>query len=149
MGAGEGDNSCVMKPYSGLKDVLNFYAKFVYVYETDIQYIEREKDFIAKYQKAFYVYKHEFKSIVKEAKQKDLIDIPDNTKGKLFYTKQKTLVLDLCRHFRNSFVHALMVRDGKEIIIKDKNRQFYTCKGSLKIMSVRDFISEIVKTYES
>ena len=135
--------------YNGLKDDMNSFAKFVYIYEFIIKKLGKEKEFSLQFPDAFYLYKHELKNQMKYAKRIDMNALPINNKHTLYFTKQKVQVLDFIRHFRNSFVHGLLEHKSQKLFVSDKFRTFNTSIGYLDYMSVKKFIVEIIKEYEN
>lgn len=85
----------------------------------------------------------------KVCKTKDIATITDYAKFTLFFTKKYSQVLDFCRHLRNSFVHGILVKEDKFLVINDKNnRQKVSSKGYLEYRLVKKFVKEIVNVYE-
>ena len=73
----------------------------------------------------------------------------NNKTYSLYYTKHKVLILDFCRHFRNSFSHALTTRKLGILFINDKKGVKNTCLGFVNYLDTKQFIIEIIKEYES
>ncbi len=134
--------------YNGLKNDLNSFAKFIFIYETTIKLMNREKDFFTEY----YVAYIKFKALQKKMKFLTIAKIANLSKKEtrtLFFTKSKFQVADFCRHMRNSFVHGLLQKDKKNIYISDENGRQKTATGYLEYQPVKEFIIEVIKKYES
>lgn len=143
-----GEILAVMR-YNGLKQDLNTFAKLVYIYETQIKFLYKEKMFVEKYSKAYSVYKQKIRSNLKYATREGIKHLDDKIiTSKLYFTRKRVLILDLLRHIRNSFSHGLLIKDSKNLKISDKYRQFKTSKGSLEYSTIKEFIVEIIKQYE-
>lgn len=64
-------------------------------------------------------------------------------------TKHRFQIWDMCRHLRNSFSHGLLNVSENHVIITDKHLKRLTATGFLDYISVKEFIVEIIKEYES
>lgn len=137
--------------YNGLKSDLNCFAKFSYIYETEIKTLVKEDEFSRKYKKAFQQSWKKLKKQIKYTKVNELENavIANNNKTySLYYTKHKVLILDFCRHLRNSFSHALVSRKQGRLFINDKKGAKNTCLGFVNYSDAKQFIIEIINEYE-
>lgn len=109
----------------------------------------KNEEFKSRFKAAFELYEHKVKCHVRYVKQKDIATITDYAKFTLFFTKKHSQVLDFCRHLRNSFVHGILIKEDKFLVINDKNnRQKVSSKGYLEYRLVKEFVKEIVNVYE-
>lgn len=137
--------------YNGLKSDLNCFAKFSYIYETEIKTLVKESEFSNKYKDAF---QHSWKKLKKQVKYAKINELENfvidngNNNYSLYYTKSKVLILDFCRHFRNSFSHALTTRKQGILFINDKKGIKNTCLGFVNYSDAKQFIIEIINEYE-
>ena len=112
---------------------------------------EFTEGFSNKYKDAF---QHSWKKLKKQVKYTKINELEnmiienDNNNYSLYYTKSKVLILDFCRHFRNSFSHALTNRKQGKLFINDKKGVKNTCLGFVNYSDVKEFIIEIIKEYE-
>lgn len=135
--------------YNGLDSDLKTFAKFVYIYENIIKSLNRESKFKDFSENAFYVFKNIRKSI-KYLKMGEISKQEDFSQNTLFFTKSKTQVLDFCRHLRNAFCHSRIVKlKSTYISIKDVYRGQCSCIGYLEYNYVKQFVVELIKSYES
>ena len=67
----------------------------------------------------------------------------------LFLTKKRNLIIDFCRHLRNSFSHGLLKKENNNMIILDVYRKKYTSKGFLEYEAVMQFVIEVIKDFEN
>lgn len=135
--------------YNGLQNDLTSFAKFAFIFEQEIKTKVKNEEFKSRFKTAFELYEHKVKCHVRYAKQKDIATIADYAKFTLFFTKKHSQVLDFCRHLRNSFVHGILVKDDKFLSINDKNnRKQVSSKGYLEYKLVKEFVKEVVKSYE-
>lgn len=134
--------------YNGLKSDLNLLAKFVYLYESKIKRYSTEKEFKTNFPNAFYVYKYELDKRIRPATKKDIQSLSPNDTITLYITSGRYKVYDLCRHLRNSFSHALLEKEGKELKIIDKSGSCNTSIGYLQYKFIVDFLKEIIAVYE-
>jgi hypothetical protein len=134
--------------YNGLKDDLNTFSKFVYIYETKIKFIRKVNDFLMVSREASYLFKHNIQPKVKYATKYEIASLADFSKQTLFFTASSVQIIDFCRHLRNSFVHALLEKKDNKFYITDKSRNKETCKGFLDYTLVKEFVIQIVKDYE-
>lgn len=79
----------------------------------------------------------------------EIKNIPQKTKQTLFFTKKRNLIIDFCRHLRNSFSHGLLKKENNNMIISDVYRKNYTSKGFLEYEATMDFVIEIIKDFEN
>ena len=135
--------------YNGLKSDFNSLSKFVFIYETRIKRMNRENEFIQFSSNAFYLFKHELRTNIKFATISEIKNIPEHTKQTLFFTKKRNLIIDFCRHLRNSFSHGFLKKENNNMIISDVYRKNYTSKGYLKYETIMKFVIEIIKDYEN
>lgn len=135
-------------PYNGLKSDMNVFSQFVFIYETKIKFQWKYNDFFKISEQASYIFKHKVQPKVKYATKEEIALQTDFLKQTLFFTKNKVQIIDFCRHFRNSFVHALMEKQGKSLAITDIYRNNETCKGTLDYAIVKEFIVQIINDYE-
>ena len=136
--------------YNGLKNDLNSFAKFIFIYETEIKYISGLPEFSYKFAKSYNTFlKNKKKLKIKYATIKEIKDLTDNQKYTLHMTKQKFQIWDLCRHIRNSIVHALVFIDKDKLLITDKHCGRLTTTGYLSYKHVKEFIVEIINEYEN
>lgn len=117
-------------------------ADFIYVYETQISEFENLKDFALFSQEALLYFDETIRPFaMKKGK--------GNRNGKtLFYSVNKNLLLDFCRHLRNSFVHAKLIKQGGQLQISDKSPMGCSCEGFLEDAVVMSFIKKIVESYQ-
>lgn len=136
--------------YNGLKSNLNNYAKFIFIYETEIKNISNLSKFIEYFNASYNIFfELKLKNQIKYVKKKEIDDLNGNDNYTLFFTKQKFQIWDLCRHFRNSFVHGSLSLDGDKLIIKDKNHGKLTSDGYLSSKSLKEFIKKVIEEYEN
>lgn len=135
--------------YNGLKSDLNSLSKFVFIYETRIKRMSREEDFRQFSYNAFYLFKHKLRTNIRFATMSEIKDISDQTKGTLFFTKKINMIMDFCRHLRNSFSHGLLKKENNMMIILDVYRKNYTSIGFLEYKTTINFIIEIIKDFEN
>ena len=137
-------------PYNGLKNDMNSFAKFVFIYETTIKHFSKAQDFVLYNNDAADFFKKYIQPKVRYVKGKEFVVFQDKpSKQTLFFTKQTVQILDFCRHFRNSFTHATLGKNSMRLTINDSNRNKTTCLGDIDYSSVKDFIVIIVNGYES
>lgn len=135
--------------YNGLQNDMTSFAKFAFIFEKEIKANVKNEEFKSRFKTAFELYEHKVKCHVRYAKQKDIAKITDYAKFTLFFTKKYSQVLDFCRHLRNSFVHGILIKEDKLLVINDKNnRQNVTSKGYLEYSLVKGFVKEIINVYE-
>lgn len=137
------------KLYCGLKSIIGNFSKFIIIYESYIKNMRKCGEFDRMFPKAYQMFKFKLQNSMKYSKRDELTEIKPYAKYTLFFTNSKVLVLDFCRHLRNSFVHAIMeCKDGK-IYINDIGRfQKKTSVGYLNKALVVNFVTEVVKEYE-
>jgi hypothetical protein len=135
--------------YNGLKDDLDSFAKFVYIYANEIEYLKREKDFSSKYPTAYNVFKSKLQKNMKFTTCNEIANLKEGKKQTLFFTGSKAKAIEFCRHIRNSFSHGLLENKADSLIISDKDKGRYTSKGYLDFDSVKMFIEGIVNDYEN
>lgn len=135
--------------YNGLKSDFNSLSKFVFIYETRIKRMNRENEFIQFSSNAFYLFKHKLRTNIKFATISEIKNRPKQTKQTLFLTKKRNLIIDFCRHLRNSFSHGLLKKENNNMIILDVYRKKYTSKGFLEYEAVMQFVIEIIKDFEN
>ena len=130
---------------------LNCLAKFVYIYETSIKNMEGGlKTFSRKYGKAYNVFiKNKLNKKIKYATTKEITLLTGKEKYTFHMTKSRYQIWDLCRHLRNSFAHGLLSISEDHIEIADKRLKCFTAIGCLEYDSLKEFIVEIIKEYES
>ena len=135
--------------YNGLQNDMTSFAKFAFIFEQEIKVNVKNEEFKSRFKAAFELYEHKVKCHVRYVKQKDIATVTDYAKFTLFFTKKHSQVLDFCRHLRNSFVHGILIKEDKFLIINDKNnRQKVSSKGYLEYRLVKEFVKEIVNVYE-
>lgn len=118
--------------YNGLQNDMTSFAKFAFIFEQEIKVNVKNEEFKSRFKAAFELYEHKVKCHVRYVKQKDIATVTDYAKFTLFFTKKHSQVLDFCRHLRNSFVHGILIKEDKFLIINDKNnRQKVSSKGYL------------------
>lgn len=135
--------------YNGLKSDLNSFAKFVFIYENVIKQMSRENEFNQLSGKALCLFKRNLRPNIKFATVNKIKVMTGQGKQTLFFTKQKSQIIDFCRHLRNSFSHGLMKKENNKIIIPDISRGNYTSKGFLKYCIVKEFVVEVIKGFEN
>lgn len=137
--------------YNGLKDDLNSLAKFVYIYETKLKNMSGGLDaFSREYSKAYNTFvKNKLSRKIKYATTKEIASLTGNEKYTFYMTKHRFQIWDMCRHLRNSFSHGLLNVSENHVIITDKHLKRLTATGFLDYISVKEFIVEIIKEYES
>lgn len=141
------DEDC--KPYNGLKSDMNLFSKFVFIYETRLKNIVKDDEFKRISPGAYHLFIQDFQRKVKYAKISEIPDYTENTTPFLYFTKSRVQKADFCRHLRNSFVHALIVKQNKKLFITDKNsRNQITCTGFLQHCTVLNFVIKIVEDFE-
>ena len=136
--------------YNGLKNDLNSFAKFIFIYETEIKYISGLPEFSYKFAKSYNTFlKNKKKLKIKYATIKEIKDLTDNQKYTFYMTKHKFQIWDLCRHIRNSFSHAKLLINQTDFIIKDMKNKDITAIGTLNYKLIKEFIIEIINEYEN
>ena len=128
--------------YNGLQNDMTSFAKFAFIFEQEIKVNVKNEEFKSRFKAAFELYEHKVKCHVRYVKQKNIATVTDYAKFTLFFTKKHSQVLDFCRHLRNSFVHGILIKEDKN------NRQKVSSKGYLEYRLVKEFVKEIVKSYE-
>lgn len=130
--------------YNGLPEKLRLLlADYIFVYETKIAKYKKISDFRTDSDKAWAIFEESIRDSVVYNKAK-------NKKNKtLYYSRRKNLLLDFCRHLRNSFVHAQLKKSGDYLYISDKHSGKSTCEGYLKCDDVIKFIKAIVESYKN
>lgn len=135
--------------YCGVKTMLNTFAKFVVVYETEIKEMRRCNEFEQKFSKAYSLYKFQMLKTIKYATCAELAEIKPYAKYTLFFNKRTVIILDLCRHLRNSFAHAILFCKKDKLYVNDIGRGGKkTSIGWLDKKLVINFLTEIGKEYE-
>ena len=136
--------------YNGLTNDLNSFAKFIYIYETEIKCMTKLSDFSGKYNKSYEIFlKNKLKNYIKYVRRKEILNLIGSKRYTLHMTKQKFQIWDLCRHIRNSIVHALVFIDKDKLLITDKHCGRLTTTGYLSYKHVKEFIVEIINEYEN
>ena len=135
--------------YNGLQNDMTSFAKCAFIFEEEIKADVKMGEVKGRFKTAFELYEHKVKCHVRYVKQKDIATISEYAKFTLFFTKKHSQVLDFCRHLRNSFVHGILIKEDKFLVINDKNnRQNVSSKGYLEYSLVKGFVKEIVNVYE-
>lgn len=138
--------------YNGLDSDLKTLAKFLYIYEVWIKKMNRADDFLNLSKDAAHIFKSELQPQIKYATKDEIANRTDFAKTKtLFFTKHKVQIIDFCRHLRNSFGHALLVKQATRInslSIRDNSHGKTTCIGFLNYNLVRKFIICVCCDYE-
>lgn len=145
--------------YNGLKNHLNTFAKFVFIYEERIKYCNSMQDFNSISSSALSFFASQMQYKMKYATKEEIRGVNDYTKYSLYFTKSKVQILDFCRHMRNSFSHGILKKTGSTLEITDKtnrgNSKFnqngptYTSLGTLDFELVKNFVITIIKDYET
>lgn len=131
---------------------MNTLAKFVFIYEKKIKYRSRVDEFAEVSTEASYAFKHNIQPHVKFATKKEIVNQTDFSKQTLFFTgdSKAAQIYNFCRHLRNSFNHAQLQKNAKELFILDNdNHRRPTCRGWLEYAMVKDFLVWIIRDYES
>ncbi len=135
--------------YNYLDGDLKLFAKFNFIYEVSISKMNKEVDFKNEYSKAYCFFRNNILRKIKTASKKDLKgNIQKSNVVTLFFTVRNNQILDLCRHLRNSFSHASLKRDGKNLDIIEIYRGDYTSKGYLDYKDIISFCMEIINDFE-
>lgn len=92
--------------YNGLKSELNILAKFVFIYEKEISQMKKCSDFKGYNLSAYRFFCDELQKKLKYSKTDDIDKVKLDGKYTLSFTKNSVLIVDFCRHLRNSIVHA-------------------------------------------
>lgn len=134
--------------YNGLKTDLNVFAKFAFIYETEIKKLGNVNEFSKLSGRAVMFFDEQIQKVTRYAKVKNK-KWPNKEGITLIFTKEKVKILDFCRHLRNSFVHAQLKRENKKLEILDKGRKgIVTAQGHLAYASVKEFVMQIIEDYE-
>ena len=137
------------KPYCGLEDALEVFAKFVIVYEEKIAKLRNYTDFKVEFPRTSKIFDNKIHHCVKYVKCCDMKNIKTYAKYTLFFAKKNYQVADLCRHLRNSFAHALIETDGMKLFITDVNNKKQTSSsGYLDKSLIISFLTELINEYE-
>lgn len=138
--------------YNDIDNDLKTFARFIFVYEREIKNMSNEAHFKKFNSEAFYNFK-QIKNKIKRAKNREILSTfePESNLS-LSFTVKYNIILDFCRHLRNSFCHALLIKEkkGRTIVLKitDKQRGKETCKGYIDYSSVIDFIILLTKDFD-
>lgn len=92
--------------YNGLKSELNILAKFVFIYEKEISQMKKCSDFKGYNLSAYSFFCDELQKKLKYSKTDDIDKVKLDGKYTLSFTKNSVLIVNFCRHLRNSIVHA-------------------------------------------
>lgn len=134
--------------YNGLKKDLNIFAKFAFIYETEIKKLGNVNEFSKLSERSVMFFDEQIQKVTRYAKVKNN-KWPKKQGITLIFTKEKVKILDFCRHLRNSFVHAQLKKGNQKLEIHDKGRKgIVTAKGYLTYSSVKNFIIQIIEDYE-
>ena len=142
------------KKYNGLVKDMNSFAKFIYIYESQIKALNSFDDFSHHFSEASNIFIHSIRHYIRYASIDDLNNKKEKVlveKGKqtLFFTKSKVQVIDFCRHLRNSFCHALLNKDANALSVPDCKGKTVTSKGHIEYSLIKKFIAALVHEYES
>jgi hypothetical protein len=140
--------------YNGLKEKLELFAKYVFIYENVIKMQNSNQSFRDTFPSAFAIYEKRMKSIIFETNIKEINkNLFNQTK---FYQKEfaqtkpkSNRLSSFCFHLRNSFSHGLLNINGERYNIIDQNRyNKESAFGELDITLVDEFLDMIIKDYE-
>lgn len=134
--------------YQNLSNDFTTLGKFVYIYEKEIKFFNKQEAFQNKFKEAFYLFKKKLRKKIRYAKISEIHEYVQNQGQISFvFTKRNAQVLDLCRHFRNSFCHAILKKEKNQMWITDKYKGNLTADGFLDYNDLMEFIISIVKNY--
>lgn len=139
--------------YNGLESDYKTFAKFVYIFETQIRLYNSLSEFSIKFHRtADYFYRSVQKYILYTSIDKinGIGELVKKGKQTLFFTKSKYQLYDFCRHLRNSFCHALIQRNETVLSVPDmKGKKILTSKGSIEYPIAVEFFRTLIAEYES
>ena len=143
-----GAQKAKVNQYNGLESDLRNFAKIIFIYESKIKFYSTEIDFETDFPNAFKLYKNNLQGFIKYATKNDIPNLlPCKTKT-LYFTKTKNQAIDLCRHLRDSFSHALLKRNGSHLMITNKSKGTISSTGYLQHKSIMDFLKVMITEYE-
>lgn len=135
--------------YNGLKSELNILAKFVFIYEKEISQMKKCSDFKGYNLSAYSFFCDELQKKLKYSKTDDIDKVKLDGKYTLSFTKNSVLIVDFCRHLRNSIVHARLENIEGSYYINDVGRNGKkTSEGYVKEKLVTRFIGKLIAGYE-
>lgn len=134
--------------YNNIESQLKTFAKFVFIYESDIKQMTKEADFKVISTNAFHLFKFNLQKKMRYATDAEIKNEELFNKQTLLFTKSKVQILDFCRHLRNSICHGIISKDGSKLSIPDKSRGRETSKGFLDYKLSIEFIVKVIKDFE-
>ena len=136
--------------YKGHAKHVTWLGKFVIAFEHSVKgEIQTKSDFIKMYPQTHEIFELQIKSKVHNAKIKKIDTILENGKVSLVYNGNKCLILELCRHLRNSICHANLKVEDNKLHILDFYQRKYSSKGYLSVNTGISFVKTFVSEYES
>ena len=140
---------CGLKSCHGAKNLFDKLAKLVIIYETKIINLSTCPDFEKNFSSAYGIFKERIQKNVRNGNCAQIEKFKAQPECTLLFTGNKYQVADLCRHLRNSFVHARLRAVGKKLFINDvKDRNQTSTAGYLEISCLDSFLTELIKEYE-
>ena len=97
---------CGLKSCHGAKNLFDKLAKLVIIYETKIINLSTCPDFEKNFSSAYGIFKERIQKNVRNGNCAQIEKFKAQPECTLLFTGNKYQVADLCRHLRNSFVHA-------------------------------------------
>lgn len=120
----------------------------MFIYERTLKGFTRESEFTKVSKSAKHIFDKRLKPQIKYIKKKDIDNIVPNSRYTLYFTKQTAQILDFCRHLRNSFCHAMSVKNMDKLEIYDSFRGGRTSTGYLPYKGIIDFMAQLIRDYE-
>lgn len=135
--------------YNGLKSELNILAKFVFIYEREICQMKKCSDFKEYNPSVYSFFCDELQKKLRYTTIDDIDKVKLDGKYTLCFTKNTVLIVDFCRHLRNSIVHARLENIEGSYYINDVGRNGQkTSEGYMKKKQVMEFIDKLIASYE-
>lgn len=135
--------------YNGLDCDLKTFAKFIHIYEAKIKKMSRKDEFDIISKKAKEYFEKTLKNNIhqiKSNKKKPTQEIAN--RGTLIFKKRDAIILNFCRHLRNSFCHAKLKKEKSELHIKDCYKGVTSCSGYLNYGDVKEFLILTINDFE-
>lgn len=140
------------KRYNGLVGDLKTMAQFVFIYEKQIRFINKNQEFQELFPDAYRNYEQKIKKHLRYDKAGYLKEaILDKKVGKdttLAFTKNKIMIVDLCRHIRNAICHASLYKKRDKLFIEDMNSsQVASSFGYIEYPAIKEFFVAIIREF--